>query len=111
MRMRMVVDFPAPFGPMSPMICPSGSWRSILSSEKNRYFFPTPLRSIARRVIWFPSLRFGRRLHEADWLVLSDEYLIARRCALPAPDAVAVPARAAARRGLRPGQHANLSLV
>ncbi len=46
--MRIVVDLPAPFGPISPMIWPRGTFSSISSSEKNRYFLQTPRSSIAK---------------------------------------------------------------
>src|SRR5262245_50233234 len=46
-RMRMVVDFPAPFAPMKPRIPPVGSWMLRSSSVKCGYAFPTPSSSTA----------------------------------------------------------------
>src|SRR5260221_8398696 len=47
-RMRIVVDFPAPLAPMKPRIPPVGSWIFRPSSVKWGYVFTTPSSSTAR---------------------------------------------------------------
>src|SRR5580692_8867592 len=81
------------------------------SSEKKRYFFLTPLSSMARSVIYVPFPRDGRRLHEAGLRDLQAGYPAAPQSASPVPDAAPTPARAAETPSLGSRPHASPSLA
>ena len=54
MRIRMVVDLPAPLAPMNPMIVPVGRSNETSSSAKWGYRFETPWNCTARLFIAVP---------------------------------------------------------
>ena len=53
---RMIVDLPAPFGPIKPMTVPSSTLKSICFNWKCLYFLEMPLTSIAHFIIFPPGL-------------------------------------------------------
>ena len=69
----MVVDLPAPFSPMRPIMLPSGRLRVRLSSVKSRYVFDTPLMSIAFFICFPPNTTFVIFIYYSCSISLSNQ--------------------------------------
>src|SRR5580692_4202668 len=83
MRIRKVVDLPAPFAPTKPMMYPVGSLRSIWSRVKYLYRLVTPENSTAGSIM-IPPFPVARQCFSVARLSLPLSAPAAFRCARPA---------------------------